>query len=120
MAKIYYSLYDRMLYEKGLLQAFAVVKSNKGLPGVDGQTIEDLAEHSSEEVALRVDIHLLRKFEGRIDRSRIRGPYVRFCERAGANLIRSPHPTRLMKVAVVSAHGSRRFPVEKDPPDCRR
>jgi len=26
--------------------------------------------------------------------SRIRGPYVRFCERAEANLISSPHPTR--------------------------
>ena len=28
--------------------------------------------------------------------SRIRGPYVRFCERAEANLIRSPHPTRFI------------------------
>jgi len=27
MAKIYYSLYDRMLHEKGLLQAFVKVKS---------------------------------------------------------------------------------------------
>jgi hypothetical protein len=26
--------------------------------------------------------------------SRIRGPYVRFCERDGASLICSPHPTR--------------------------
>ena len=26
--------------------------------------------------------------------SRIRGPYVRFCERDEANLISSPHPTR--------------------------
>jgi len=81
MAKIYHSLYDRMLYEKGLLQAFAKVKSNKGAPGVDGQSIEDFAEHLSKEIAVLEDTHLLRNFEGRIDRSRIRGPYVRFCER---------------------------------------
>ena len=52
MAKIYHSLYDRMLNEKGLLQAFAKVKSNKGSPGVDGQTIADFAEHLSEEIAV--------------------------------------------------------------------
>lgn len=51
MAKIYYSLYDRMLHQKGLLQAFRKVKSNKGKPGIDGQTIEDFAEHLSEEIA---------------------------------------------------------------------
>lgn len=51
MAKIYYSLYDRMLNERGLLQAFAKVKSNKGAPGIDGQTIADFAEHLSEEIA---------------------------------------------------------------------
>jgi hypothetical protein len=60
MAKIYHSLYDRMLNEKGLLQAFAKVKSNKGSSGVDGQTIYDFAEHSSEEIALLADTHLLR------------------------------------------------------------
>ena len=54
MAKIYHSLYDRMLYEKGLLKAFAKVKSNKGSPGVDGQTIEDFAEYLSEEIDLLV------------------------------------------------------------------
>jgi hypothetical protein len=94
MVKKYYSLYDRMLNEKGLLQAFAKVKSNKGSPGVDGQTIEDFAEHLTEEIAVLADTHLLRKFEGRIDRSRIRGPYVRFCERDDASLICSHHPTR--------------------------
>ena len=52
MAKKYYSLYDRMLNEKGLLQAFAKVKSNKGSPGVDGQTIADFAEHLSGEIAV--------------------------------------------------------------------
>lgn len=51
VAKIYYSLYDRMLHEKGLLQAFRKVKSNKGKPGIDGQTIEDFAENCAEEIA---------------------------------------------------------------------
>ena len=51
MAKIYYSLYDRMLHEKGLLQAFRKVKSNKGKPGIDGQAIEDFAENCAEEIA---------------------------------------------------------------------
>ena len=55
MAKIYHSLYDRMLYEKGLLQAFAKVKSNKGSPGVDGQTIADFAEHLTGEIAVLAD-----------------------------------------------------------------
>jgi len=97
MAKIYHSLYDRMLYEKGLLQAFAKVKSNKGAPGVDGQSIEDFAEHLSKEIAVLEDTHLLRNFEGRIDRSRIRGPYVRFCERDEVGQVCcSPHPTRLL------------------------
>ena len=97
MAKIYHSLYDRMLNEKGLLQAFAKVKSNKGSPGVDGQIIEDFAEHLSEEIALLADTHLIRNFEGRIDRSRIRGPYVRFCERDEVGQVCcSPHPTRFM------------------------
>ena len=85
MAKIYHSLYDRMLYEKGLLQAFAKFKSNKGSPGVDGQIIEDFAEHLFEEIALLADTYLLRSFERRIGRSRIRGPYVRFCERDEVN-----------------------------------
>ncbi|HKI50514.1 MAG TPA: group II intron reverse transcriptase/maturase [Geothermobacteraceae bacterium] len=51
MAKIYYSLYDRMFQEKRLLQAFVKVKSNQGKPGIDGQTIEDFAEHRAEEIA---------------------------------------------------------------------
>jgi len=51
MAKIYYSLYDRMRHEKGLLQAFRKVKSNQGKPGIDGQTIEDFAENCAEEIA---------------------------------------------------------------------
>ena len=33
-----------------------------------------------------------------MDRSRIRGPYVRFCERDEASLISPPHPTRFCPV----------------------
>lgn len=54
MARIYYSLYDRMLDEKGLLRAFSRVKSKKGAAGVDGQTIEDFAANLTEEIALLV------------------------------------------------------------------
>jgi hypothetical protein len=38
--------------------------------------------------------------------SRIRGPYVRFCERDGASLICSPHPTRLIKTSILSPWAS--------------
>ncbi|HKK02146.1 MAG TPA: reverse transcriptase domain-containing protein, partial [Desulfuromonadales bacterium] len=54
MARIYYSLYDRMLSETRLLQAFRKVKSNKGKPGIDGQSVEDFAERAPEEVAVLV------------------------------------------------------------------
>ncbi len=51
MARIYYSLYDRLLQEQRLLQAFAKVKSNQGAAGIDGQSVADFAEHRSEEIA---------------------------------------------------------------------
>jgi len=51
MARIYYSLYDRLLQEKRLLRAFAKVKSNKGAAGIDGQSVTDFAEHLAEEIA---------------------------------------------------------------------
>lgn len=54
MARIYYSLYDRILSEARLLQAFRKVKTNKGKPGSDGQTVEDFADRAPEEVALLV------------------------------------------------------------------
>ena len=43
MDKVWYSLYDRMLSKKALHQAFKKVKSAKGSPGIDGQTINDFA-----------------------------------------------------------------------------
>ena len=51
MARIYYSLYDRLLQEKRLLRAFAKVKSNDGAPGIDGQSTADFAKHLPEEIA---------------------------------------------------------------------
>ena len=51
MARVYYSLYDRLFQEKRLLRAFAKVRSNKGAPGIDGQSVSDFAEHLSEEIA---------------------------------------------------------------------
>ena len=51
MARIYYSLYDRMLQEQRLHQAFVKVKSNKGAAGIDGQSVVDFAKHLPEEIA---------------------------------------------------------------------
>jgi group II intron reverse transcriptase/maturase len=51
MALIYYSLYDRLLQEKRLLRAFAKVKSNKGAPGIDGQSVEGFCADLPEEIA---------------------------------------------------------------------
>ena len=54
MASVYYSLYDRLLQEKRLHEAFRKVKANKGAPGIDGQTVEAFAERLGEEVAVLV------------------------------------------------------------------
>ena len=43
MSRIYYSLYDRLLHREALERAFAKVRRAKGAPGVDGQSIADLA-----------------------------------------------------------------------------
>ncbi len=43
MVKVYYSLYDRLLSVKSLEHAFHTVKSKKGAPGVDGQSVADFA-----------------------------------------------------------------------------
>lgn len=41
MAKIYYSLYDRMLHKQRLLRAYVKVKANAGAAGIDGQSVSD-------------------------------------------------------------------------------
>lgn len=54
MARIYYSLYDRLLQEERLREAFRKVKANKGAPGIDGQTVEAFAEGLEREIAALV------------------------------------------------------------------
>ncbi len=44
MARIYYSLYDRMVRAGALYKGFQKVRSAGGAAGVDGQSIEDFAE----------------------------------------------------------------------------
>ena len=44
MARIYYSLYDRMVRAEGLYKGFQKVRSAGGAAGVDEQSIEDFAE----------------------------------------------------------------------------
>lgn len=41
--KVWYSLYDRILHESALKNAFRKVKSANGAPGVDGQSCKDFA-----------------------------------------------------------------------------
>lgn len=54
MVKVYYSLYDRMLHESKMREAFKRVKSKKGVAGIDGQTVEDFAENVGEKIAILV------------------------------------------------------------------
>jgi RNA-directed DNA polymerase len=44
-SRVYYSLYDRLLHRKALLEAFKKVKSQKGAGGIDNQSIDDFAEN---------------------------------------------------------------------------
>ena len=44
--------------------------------------------------------------EIRINRSRIRDPYVRFCERDGVSMINSPHPTRFFDTPYIACRES--------------
>ena len=54
MARVYYSLYDRMLSYERLHEGFLRVKSAKGAAGVDRQTIEDFAEDLEQNIAILV------------------------------------------------------------------
>ena len=51
MARIYYSLYDRMVRAEGLYKGFQKVRSAGGAAGVDGQSIEDFAEDLEQNLA---------------------------------------------------------------------
>ena len=50
MHRKWYSLYDKVYTKANLLKSFAQVKRNKGVAGVDGQSIEDFGKHLSEEL----------------------------------------------------------------------
>ena len=51
MARIYYSLYDRMVRTGALYKGFQKVRSAGGAAGVDGQSIEDFAEALEQNLA---------------------------------------------------------------------
>ena len=43
--RVYYSLYGRLLSLQALYDAFKRVKKNKGAAGIDGQSVQDFAQH---------------------------------------------------------------------------
>lgn len=50
MMKKWYSLKDKVYKKENLHEAFKAVKSNKGAPGVDGETIEDFEAKLEENI----------------------------------------------------------------------
>lgn len=46
----WYSLIDKVYREKNLYEAFKAVKTNKGAPGIDGETIEDFEARLEENI----------------------------------------------------------------------
>lgn len=52
MERVYYSLYSRMFSMKNLRDAFDKVKSAKGAPGMDGQTIVEFAAKEEENLTI--------------------------------------------------------------------
>ena len=54
MARVYYSLYDRVLSYERLHKGFLRVKSARGAAGVDGQSIEDFSEEPEQNLAILV------------------------------------------------------------------
>lgn len=54
MKRVYYSLYDRMLSSRNLQEAFKQVKSAKGAPGIDGQSLQDFANELEQNVDILV------------------------------------------------------------------
>ena len=56
MARVYYSLYDRMLSYERLRRGFIRVRSSRGAAGVDGQSIEDFSEDLEQNLAILVSV----------------------------------------------------------------
>lgn len=54
MVEVYYSLYDRVFSKERLEKGFGKVKSAKGGPGIDGQTISDFERNLDENLAVLV------------------------------------------------------------------
>jgi RNA-directed DNA polymerase len=54
MAKVYYSLYDRLLSTESMYRAYRKVKANGGKAGVDGQSIQDFAQDLFGQIAMLV------------------------------------------------------------------
>lgn len=52
--RVYYSLYDRLLYEKTLHEAFRRVKASGGTGGIDHQDIEDFGSSADSNIRLLV------------------------------------------------------------------
>ena len=47
----WYSLYDRLLHSKALLEAFRKVKFANGAPGIDGQSCKDFAKNLDDNIS---------------------------------------------------------------------
>ena len=55
IGRVYYSLYDRLLHEKSLYEAFKRVKASKGKGGIDHQEIGDFELALSENIWMLVN-----------------------------------------------------------------
>lgn len=54
----FYSLYDKVYREDVLWEAWRQVKSNKGAPGIDGKTIEDVMTQGEEKMIIKLQQQL--------------------------------------------------------------
>ena len=57
----FYSLYDKICRQDVLTHAYRLSKANKGMPGVDGKTFEDIEEYGIEQYLKEIQEELLKK-----------------------------------------------------------